>query len=288
MKEKIIEFLLKIFAMISILITISIVVLLLFEAKDFFKEVSFVELFKGNSWNPLLSNPSYNIMTLIAGTLIIALIACIIAVPLGLLIAIYLSEYATRKIRGFLKPILEVLAFIPSVVYGFFALTFITPFLRTFIHNLEIYNALSAGIAIGIMVIPMIASLSEDALRSVPGSIRRGAYALGSTKYEVTTKVLIPAAKSGIISSFILAVSRAIGETMIVAIASGSNPLFNLNPLKSVQTLTAYMANVSMGDVSYSSVEYKTIFVCGAVLFFITLVLNIIARKIINRNKYNF
>lgn len=288
MKEKIIEFLLKIFAMISILITISIVVLLLFEAKDFFKEVSFVELFKGNSWNPLLSNPSYNIMTLIAGTLIIALIACIIAVPLGLLIAIYLSEYATRKIRGFLKPILEVLAFIPSVVYGFFALTFITPFLRTFIHNLEIYNALSAGIAIGIMVIPMIASLSEDALRSVPGSIRRGAYALGSTKYEVTTKVLIPASKSGIISSFILAVSRAIGETMIVAIASGSNPLFNLNPLKSVQTLTAYMANVSMGDVSYSSVEYKTIFVCGAVLFFITLVLNIIARKIINKNKYNF
>ena len=288
MKEKIIEFLLKIFAMISILITISIVVLLLFEAKDFFKEVSFVELFKGNSWNPLLSNPSYNIMTLIAGTLIIALIACIIAVPLGLLIAIYLSEYATRKIRGFLKPILEVLAFIPSVVYGFFALTFITPFLRTFIHNLEIYNALSAGIAIGIMVIPMIASLSEDALRSVHGSIRRGAYALGSTKYEVTTKVLIPAAKSGIISSFILAVSRAIGETMIVAIASGSNPLFNLNPLKSVQTLTAYMANVSMGDVSYSSVEYKTIFVCGAVLFFITLVLNIIARKIINKNKYNF
>lgn len=288
MKEKIIEFLLKIFAMISILITISIVVLLLFEAKDFFKEVSFVELFKGNSWNPLLSNPSYNIMTLIAGTLIISLIACIIAVPLGLLIAIYLSEYATRKIRGFLKPILEVLAFIPSVVYGFFALTFITPFLRTFIHNLEIYNALSAGIAIGIMVIPMIASLSEDALRSVPGSIRRGAYALGSTKYEVTTKVLIPAAKSGIISSFILAVSRAIGETMIVAIASGSNPLFNLNPLKSVQTLTAYMANVSMGDVSYSSVEYKTIFVCGAVLFFITLVLNIIARKIINKNKYNF
>ena len=288
MKEKIIEFLLKIFAMISILITISIVVLLLFEAKDFFKEVSFVELFKGNSWNPLLSNPSYNIMTLIAGTLIIALIACIIAVPLGLLIAIYLSEYATRKIRGFLKPILEVLAFIPSVVYGFFALTFITPFLRTFIHNLEIYNALSAGIAIGIMVIPMIASLSEDALRSVPGSIRRGAYALGSTKYEVTTKVLIPAAKSGIISSFILAVSRAIGETMIVAIASGSNPLFNLNPLKSVQTLTAYMANVSMGDVSYSSVEYKTIFVCGAVLFFITLVLNIIARKIINKIKYNF
>lgn len=288
MKEKIIEFLLKIFAMISILITISIVVLLLFEAKDFFKEVSFVELFKGNSWNPLLSNPTYNILTLIIGTLMIAVIACIIAIPLGLLIAIYLSEYATRKIRGFLKPILEVLAFIPSVVYGFFALTFITPFLRTFIHNLEIYNALSAGIAIGIMVIPMIASLSEDALRSVPGSIRRGAYALGSTKYEVTTKVLIPAAKSGIISSFILAVSRAIGETMIVAIASGSNPLFNLNPLKSVQTLTAYMANVSMGDVSYSSVEYKTIFVCGAILFFITLVLNIIARKIINKNKYNF
>ena len=166
--------------------------------------------------------------------------------------------------------------------------TYRTPILKLFIHNLEIYNALSAGIAIGIMIIPMIASLSEDALRSVPGSIKRGAYALGSTKYEVTTKVLIPAAKSGIISSFILAISRAIGETMIVAIASGSNPLFNVNPLKSVQTLTTYMANVSMGDVSFDSIEYKTIFVCGAVLFLITLILNIIARRIINKNKYKF
>lgn len=286
MKEKLIELILKIFAMISVLITISIVVLLLFEAKDFFKEVSFFDLFKGDSWNPLLSKPTYNIMTLIIGTIIIAVISCVIAIPLGLLIAVYLSEYASKKVRGFLKPILEILAFIPSVVYGFFALTFITPLLKTFIHSLEIYNALSAGIAIGIMIIPMIASLSEDALRSVPGSIKRGAYALGSTKYEVTTKVLIPAAKSGIISSFILAISRAIGETMVVAIASGSNPLFNVNPLKSVQTLTTYMANVSMGDVSYNSIEYKTIFVCGAILFFLTLILNIFARKIINKEKY--
>lgn len=288
MKEKIIEFILKIFALISILITVSIVVLLLFEAKDFFSEVSLVDLFRGNSWNPLLSQPTYNILTLIVGTLTITVISSIIAIPLGLLIAIYLSEYASKKVRGFLKPILEILAFIPSVVYGFFALTFITPFLKIFIHNLEIYNALSAGIAVGIMIIPLIASLSEDALRSVPGSIKRGAYALGSTKYEVTTKVLIPAAKSGIISSFILAISRAIGETMIVAIASGSNPILNFNPLKSVQTLTTYMANVSMGDVSYNSIEYKTIFVCGAILFFITLILNIVARKIISKNKYKF
>jgi len=287
-KEKFIESLLKLFAFISIFITIVIVFLLLFEAKDFFKEVSFFELFKGNSWNPLLSTPTYNIMTLIIGTIMIAVISCLIAIPIGLLISIYLSEYVSKKVRGFLKPVLEALAFIPSVVYGFFALTFITPILKLFIHNLEIYNALSAGIAIGIMIIPMIASLSEDALRSVPGSIKRGAYALGSTKYEVTTKVLIPAAKSGIISSFILAISRAIGETMIVAIASGSNPLFNVNPLKSVQTLTTYMANVSMGDVSFDSIEYKTIFVCGAVLFLITLILNIIARRIINKNKYKF
>lgn len=286
MKEKLIEFVLKIFAMISILITVAIVVLLLFEAKDFFKEVSFVDLFKGDSWNPLLSKPTYNIMTLIIGTIMIAVISCVIAIPLGLLIAVYLSEYASKKVRSFLKPILEILAFIPSVVYGFFALTFITPLLKTFIHSLEIYNALSAGIAIGIMIIPMIASLSEDALRSVPGSIKRGAYALGSTKYEVTAKVLIPAAKSGIISSFILAISRAIGETMVVAIASGSNPLLNVNPLKSVQTLTTYMANVSMGDVSYNSIEYKTIFVCGAILFFLTLILNIVARKIINKSKH--
>ena len=286
MKEKLIEFVLKIFAMISILITVAIVVLLLFEAKDFFKEVSFFDLFKGDSWNPLLSKPTYNIMTLIIGTIMIAVISCVIAIPLGLLIAVYLSEYASKKVRSFLKPILEILAFIPSVVYGFFALTFITPLLKTFIHSLEIYNALSAGIAIGIMNIPMIASLSEDALRSVPGSIKRGAYALGSTKYEVTAKVLIPAAKSGIISSFILAISRAIGETMVVAIASGSNPLLNVNPLKSVQTLTTYMANVSMGDVSYNSIEYKTIFVCGAILFFLTLILNIVARKIINKSKH--
>ncbi len=286
MKEKLIEFVLKIFAMISILITVAIVVLLLFEAKDFFKEVSFFDLFKGDSWNPLLSKPTYNIMTLIIGTIMIAVISCVIAIPLGLLIAVYLSEYASKKVRSFLKPILEILAFIPSVVYGFFALTFITPLLKTFIHSLEIYNALSAGIAIGIMIIPMIASLSEDALRSVPGSIKRGAYALGSTKYEVTAKVLIPAAKSGIISSFILAISRAIGETMVVAIASGSNPLLNVNPLKSVQTLTTYMANVSMGDVSYNSIEYKTIFVCGAILFFLTLILNIVARKIINKSKH--
>lgn len=283
--ERIIEFVLKAFAMVSILITIAIVFLLIFEAKDFFKEVSFFELFKGNSWNPLLSKPTYNILTLIMGTVIIAVISSIIAIPLGLFIAVYLNEYASKKVRGILKPILEILAFIPSVVYGFFALSFITPLLKIFIHNLEIYNALSAGIAIGIMIVPMIASLSEDALRSVPGSIKRGAYALGSTKFEVITKVLIPAAKSGIISSFILAISRAIGETMIVAIASGSNPLFNVNPLKSVQTLTTYMANVSMGDVSFNSVEYKTIFVCGAILFFITLILNIVARKIINKDK---
>ncbi|BAK81239.1 phosphate ABC transporter permease subunit PstC [Candidatus Arthromitus sp. SFB-rat-Yit] len=288
MKEKFIEGLLRLFAFISILITISIVFLLLFEAKDFFKEVSFFDLFKGNSWNPLLSTPTYNIMTLVIGTIIIAVIACLIAIPIGLLISIYLSEYASKKVRAILKPVLEALAFIPSVVYGFFALTFITPVLKLFIHNLEIYNALSAGIAIGIMIIPMIASLSEDALRSIPGSIKRGAYALGSTKYEVTSKVLIPAARSGIISSFILAISRAIGETMVVAIASGSNPLFNMNPLKSIQTLTTYMANVSMGDVSFDSIEYKTIFVCGAILFLITLILNIVARKIINKNKYKF
>lgn len=284
--ERIIEFVLKAFAMVSILITIAIVFLLLFEAKDFFKEVSFFELFKGNSWNPLLSKPTYNILTLIMGTVIIAVISSIIAIPLGLFIAVYLNEYASKKVRNFLKPILEILAFIPSVVYGFFALSFITPVLGIFIHNLEIYNALSAGIAIGIMIVPMIASLSEDALRSVPGSIKRGAYALGSTKFEVITKVLIPAARSGIISSFIIAISRAIGETMIVAIASGSNPVFNLNPLKSVQTLTTYMANVSMGDVSFNSIEYKTIFVCGAILFFMTLILNIIARKIINKGKH--
>lgn len=285
MKEKIIEHILRIFALISILVTITIVILLIFEGSAFFKEISFTKLFEGNSWNPLLSVPTYNILTLIVGTIMIAGISCLISIPLGLFVAVYLSEYASKRLRGILKPILELLAFIPSVVYGFFALTFITPFLRIFIKELEIYNALSAGIAIGIMTIPMVASLSEDALRSIPNSIKRGAYALGSTKYEVTTKVLIPAAKSGIISSFILAISRAIGETMIVSVAAGSNPILNFNPLKSVQTLTTYMVNVSMGDISQNSIEYTTIFVCGAVLFLMTFVLNIIARRIINRNK---
>lgn len=216
--------------------------------------------------------------------MIIALGASIVSIPIGLGTAIYLSEYAPKKVRKVIKPILEVLAGIPSIVYGFFALNFITPLLKGIFPQTEVFNAASAAIAVGIMTIPMVSSLSEDAMNSVPNSIRNGAYALGSTKLEVATKIVLPGAKSGIISSFVLAISRAIGETMIVTIAAGANPQMTLNPLKSIQTMTGYMVNVSMGDVTHGTIEYKTIFAVGTALFVMTFVLNLIAKAFIKKN----
>lgn len=284
-KEFLIEKALGGFTLLTVLTTIAIVVILFKESFIFFKDIGIVRFFTEKNWTPLLEPKHFGIMPLLNGTLIIGVTAIIIAVPIGLGSAIYLSEYAPKKVKKILKPMVEILAGIPSIVYGYFALTFITPLLQKIFPTIEIFNALSAGIAVGIMVIPMISSLSEDAMSSISSSVRDGAYALGATKLEVVTKIVIPGSISGIISSFILAISRAIGETMIVAIAAGFKPSLTLNPLKSVQTITGYMVNVAMGDVQRGTIEYQTIFAVGTVLFLLTFILNIIAKKVVKKGK---
>ena len=285
LQESIIQMILAFFASISILTTIGIVFSLLFESVIFFNEVSIIEFFTTIRWAPVFDPPSFGVLPLISGTLLIAVLSSMVSLPLGLGSAIYLSEFASSKARKLIKPILELLAGVPSIVYGYFALTFITPLLRTFLPQTEIFNALSASIAVGIMTLPMVASLSEDAMMAVPNSIRQGAYALGSTQLEVSTHVIVPAAFSGIASSFVLAISRAIGETMIVAIAAGQTPSMALNPLGSIQTMTGFMVNMALGDIQQGSIEFKTVFVVGMVLFIITLIMNLIAKKIIARNR---
>jgi phosphate transport system permease protein len=270
---------------VSILTTVGIVLTLAYETFEFFSIVSVVEFFTSRRWAPVFDPPSFGVMPLVAGTLMIALMSGLIAIPLGLGSAIYLSEFASKKARKIIKPILELLAGIPSIVYGFFALTFITPIIRELVPSTQIYNALSASIAVGIMTLPMVASLSEDAMMAVPDSIRQGAYALGSTKLEVATQVIVPAAFSGIAASFMLAISRAIGETMIVAIAAGQTPNLSLNPFQSIQTMTGFMVNMALGDIQQGSIEFKTVFVVGALLFVITLILNLIARIIIQKTR---
>lgn len=283
--EKSIEIVLKILGVISIGITALIIMSLLKESFGFFKEVSILKFLTGTVWSPLMKPQHFGVLPLINGTLLIAIGSSLIAIPIGLGAAIYLSEYASKKTRNIVKPILEILAGIPSIVYGYFALTVVTPFLKTIIPDIEIFNVLSASIAVGIMIIPLISSLSEDAMSSVPSIVKNGAYAMGATKFEVIKKIVIPASLSGIISSFILAISRAIGETMVVAIAAGAKPQMTLNPLESVQTMTGYMVSVAMGDVSYGSVEYQTIFAVGGVLFLMTFVLNIIAKRIVKKGR---
>jgi phosphate transport system permease protein len=282
-QELIIEKILQIFAIISILTTLAIVFSLFGESITFFREVSIVEFFTSTVWTPLMEPKNFGIIPLLVGTLMVAIGSSIVSIPIGLGTAIYLSEYAPRKIRNVVKPLLEILAGIPSIVYGFFALTYITPLIKTILPNLEVFNVLSASIAIGIMTIPLVASLSEDAMTAVPNSMRNGAYALGSTKLEVATKIVLPGASSGIVASFVLAISRAIGETMVVAIAAGSNPQLNFNPLKSVQTMTTYIVNISMGDVAHGTIEYRTLFAVGTTLFVMTFILNIIAKSIIRK-----
>lgn len=283
--EVFIEGLLKVFALISIAVTALIIFSLIKESIGFFKDVNIGEFLTGTTWSPLMSPQKFGVLPLINGTILIALFSSIVAIPIGLASAIYLSEYASKKVRSIVKPILEILAGIPSIVYGYFALTVITPFLKIFITDIEIFNVLSASIAVGIMIIPLISSLSEDAMSSVPSIVKNGAYAMGATKFEVIRKIVIPASLSGIISSFILAISRAIGETMIVAIAAGAKPQMTMNPLESVQTMTGYMVSVAMGDVNYGGIEYKTIFAVGALLFLMTFVLNVIAKKVVKKGR---
>lgn len=273
-KEKIIENLLKFSGLISILTTIGILYVLISESLSFFRNVSVIEFLTAKQWTPLFSEKHYGILPLLSGTLLTTIIAIIIALPLGLVIAIYLNEYAPKSFRKSIKPILEILAAIPTVVYGFFALMVITPFLQQLIPSLSGFNSLSPGIVMGIMITPMISSLSEDALYAVPNSLREASYGMGATRFQTTFRVLLPAAASGIFVSVILAISRAIGETMIVAIAAGQQPRLTFNPLVPVETITTYIVQVSLGDVVQGSLEYKTIFAAGIALFVLTFILN--------------
>lgn len=286
--EKLMPKLLFTAAFISVLTTFGIVFTLIFETVEFFSRVSFLDFITGVEWLPFAGDAQFGILPLIVGTLKVTAIAVIVAVPLGLAAAIYLSEYASDNARRIIKPILEVLAGIPTIVYGFFALTFVTPVLQLVFADIKIFNALSPGIVVGIMILPMITSLSEDAMSSVPTSIREGALGLGSTKFEVAIKVVLPAALSGIVASVVLAVSRAIGETMIVSLAGGSTPTFDANVTGSIQTMTAYIVQVSTGDAGYGTTIYYSIYAVGFTLFVFTLAMNLLAQYISKRYREEY
>lgn len=273
-KEKMIEGVMMLCSFVTILTTISIIIILAVDTFKFFGEVSVIEFFTDTQWTPLFSDKHFGILPLLTGTLLTTCIAIVFAVPVGLTIAVYLNEYASPRFTAVVKPILEILAAIPTVVYGFFALQFVTPLLQSFIPGLRGFNALSPGLVMGVMIIPYITSLSEDALRAVPKSLREASYGMGATKLQTAFRVMIPAASSGILVSIILAVSRALGETMIVAIAAGQEPNLTFNPLESVETITTYIVQVSMGDVPQDSLEYRTIFAAGMTLFVFTFILN--------------
>ena len=273
-REKFIEVILMLCAAISVLTTIGILWVLLSESSSFFAKVSLKDFLTDTQWTPLFADKHFGILPLISGTLLTTAIAIAIALPIGLSIAVYLNEYAHNRFRKIVKPMLEVLAAIPTVVYGYFALMVVTPFLQKFIHDMAGFNALSPGIVMGIMIIPIISSLSEDALYAVPKSLREASYGMGATRLQTSFKVLVPAATSGITVSIILAISRAIGETMIVAIAAGQQPRLTANPLVPIETITTYIVQVSLGDVVQGSLEYQTIFAAGIALFAFTFILN--------------
>lgn len=276
-KERIVEASLFFCASLSVLVTVGIVAVLMVETAVFFETVSLLDFLTDTEWTPLFSEKHYGILPLFSGTFLTTIIAMSVAMPVGLISAIYLSEYASNRIRTIVKPLLEILAAIPTVVYGYFALVFVTPLLQKVIPSLSGFNALSPGIVMGMMIIPIISSLSEDAMHAVPAGLKEGGYALGSTRLQVALKVVLPAAFSGVVSSFILGISRAVGETMIVAIAAGLQPRLTLNPLVPIETVTAYIVQVSMGDTPTGTLEYATIFVAGMSLFIVTFVLNIVS-----------
>ncbi|MDD2534605.1 MAG: phosphate ABC transporter permease subunit PstC [Eubacteriales bacterium] len=273
--------LLRTAALITILTTVGIVLTLLLNTFHFFEGVSPFTFLTGTQWTPLFADAQYGVLPLVMGTFVVAIGAALFSIPVGLVSAIYLSEYAHPTVRKILKPALEILAGIPSIVYGYFALTEITPLLQKLIPSTNIYNALSASIAIGIMTVPLVASLSEDAMTAVPDSYRQGAYALGATRLEVVTRVVLPSAISGLVASFILAISRAVGETMIVALAAGAKPSMSLNPLQSVQTLTGFIAQASMGDNPHGTMSYYSLYAVGLLLFLLTLGMNVLSRSFV-------
>jgi phosphate transport system permease protein len=273
-KEKIIEGLLLLCGAIGVFTTLGIIWVLLSESIPFFKQVSIADFLTDKQWTPLFADKHFGILPLISGTMLTTLVAIAFALPFGLAIAVYLNEYAPKKFRSYIKPVLEILAAVPTVVYGYFALTVVTPFLQHIFPSMGGFNALSAGLVMGIMIMPLISSLSEDALFAVPKSLREASYGMGATRFQTSFKVLVPSASSGIVVSVILAISRAIGETMIVAIAAGQQPNLTFNPKESVETITTFIVQVSMGDVARGSLEYQTIFAAGITLFVFTFILN--------------
>jgi phosphate transport system permease protein len=281
--EEAIKGVLALCALVSVATTVGIVFALLEPAIEFFREVSIVDYLTGTDWAPLFEPARFGVVPLIVGTISVTFWACLVAMPFGLGAAIYLSEYARRRTRRILKPALEVLAGIPTVVFGFFALTFVTPLLRDLGIQVDIFNALSAGLVMGVMLIPTVASISEDAMSAVPQDLRDGAYGLGASKLQVSTRIVVPAAISGIVASYVLAISRAVGETMIVLVAAGQQPNLSFDPRAAIETMTAFIAATGAGDVPVGSVEYKTIFAVGLTLFVATLALNVVAIRLVRR-----
>jgi phosphate transport system permease protein len=286
--EWLIERALFLCAVVSVLTTVGIVAVLAIETFGFLREVPLLEFITGTEWTPLFANARFGVLPLVAGTALVSLVAMLVALPMGLLSAIYLSEYAPARFRRFIKPTLEILAGVPTVVYGYFALMFVTPLLQRYLPGLAGFNALSPGIVMGIMILPLVSSLSEDAMRAVPQGLREGAYALGATRMQTALRVVVPAAFSGITAAFILAVSRAVGETMIVAIAAGQQPRLTANPFVPIETMTAYIVQVSLGDTPQGTLEYRTIFAVGMLLFLMTLALNLVSTWLRERYRQEY
>ncbi|MDP6350163.1 MAG: phosphate ABC transporter permease subunit PstC [Chloroflexota bacterium] len=281
--ERIVHGLLFGAAALSVLTTAGIIFTLLGETVQFFRDVSVFEFITGTRWTPLFASKDFGVLPLVNGTLAVALVAMVVAIPVGLLTAVFLSEYAPPRLRSILKPALEILAGIPTVVYGYFALLFVTPILRSFLPDTQVFNVASAGIVMGFMILPMMASIAEDALRAVPAGLREGACALGATRFETITRVVLPGALSGILAAVILSVSRAIGETMIVSIAAGQQPKMGFDLLSSMETMTAYIVQVSLGDTPQDTIEFRTIFAVGTLLFTMTFVMNLLGDWFVRR-----
>ena len=270
-------------AFLSIIVSVVIVYSLISQAWGFFSDISVFEFISGTRWSPILKPRSYGVLPLVSGTLLVSAIAAMVAVPVGVGVAMFLSEYASNKTRKTFRPLLEILAGVPTVVYGYFALSFVTPILAKVFPDIMVFNALSAGLVMGLMIIPMISSITEDAMISVPKSLREAGYALGSTKMEVSLKIVLPAALSGIVAASILGISRAIGETMLVTIAAGATPKMAWNPLEGIQTMTAFIVQLSLGETPHGSLEYNTIFAVAFVLFTMTLIMNFLGRYVVTR-----
>ncbi|MDP1538379.1 MAG: phosphate ABC transporter permease subunit PstC [Burkholderiales bacterium] len=282
-KERVIEGLLLLAGLSAVATTVAIVCILVYESAGFFEHVSVVEFLTSKVWTPLFSNPQYGILPLVSGTLTVAFVALVVAIPMGTIIAIYLSEFAPHAVREIVKPFLELLEAVPTVVFGYFALLFVTPLLQKIYPDLPGFNMLAPGLVIGILIIPYISSVAEDAMRAVPMSMREGSYAMGATRFQTAVRVVTPAAISGIVAAYILAISRAIGETMVVAIAAGLQPTFTFNPLEPAATITAYIVQVALGDLPHGSIGYQSIFAAGLVLVLMTLGFNVIGHLLRRR-----